>query len=71
MNPSEALALHAAYGAANERRQIAGAQGKTIDYTIKAGDHLYQIIRGHLGIQEERKVAQYFRAGERFKSAKN
>jgi hypothetical protein len=55
INPNEALAEPLASSA-----KSSAEQGKTNDYIVKAGDHLYQIIRAHLGIQEERRVAQYF-----------
>ncbi|MGH7809819.1 MAG: hypothetical protein ACREP5_06020, partial [Candidatus Binatia bacterium] len=34
--------------------------GATINYRIKAGEHLYQILRDQLKLTEERKVAQYY-----------
>ena len=35
-------------------------RGATIDYRVKAGEHLYQILREQLKVSEERKVAQYY-----------
>ena len=60
VNPNDALALQAHAAPAASVAKIPSGQGKTSDYTVKAGDHLYQIIRAHLGIQEERRLAQYF-----------
>lgn len=34
--------------------------GATINYRIKAGEHLYQILRDQLKLTEDRKVAQYY-----------
>jgi len=36
------------------------ARGTTIDYRIRSGEHLYQILREQLKLTDERKVAQYF-----------
>src|SRR6185503_15170424 len=34
--------------------------GVTTDYRIKAGEHLYQILRAQLKLADERKIAQYY-----------
>jgi hypothetical protein len=34
--------------------------GATINYRVKAGEHLYQILRDQLKLTEDRKVAQYY-----------
>lgn len=34
--------------------------GVTTDYRIKAGEHLYQILRSQLKLADERKIAQYY-----------
>src|SRR4029453_10181312 len=44
--------------AAAERAPV--GRGVTIDYRVKAGEHLYQILREQLKVSEERKVAQYY-----------
>ena len=36
------------------------ATGATINYRVKAGEHLYQILRDQLKLSEERKLAQYY-----------
>ena len=36
------------------------AKGLTNNYRIKAGEHLYQILREQLKVSDERKVAQYY-----------
>ena len=41
-----------------ERTQ--GEAGATISYRVKAGEHLYQILREQLKLTEERKLAQYY-----------
>jgi hypothetical protein len=59
LKPDEALARSPGPSALATFKPGPG-EGKTAPYSVKAGEHLYQIIRAHLGIQEERKVAQYF-----------
>lgn len=34
--------------------------GTTINYRVKSGEHLYQILRDQLKLTEERKLAQYY-----------
>jgi len=34
--------------------------GITTDYRVKSGEHLYQILRDHLKVTDDRKVAQYY-----------
>jgi len=34
--------------------------GTTVDYRVKPGEHLYQILREQLKLTDERKVAQYY-----------
>ncbi len=34
--------------------------GTTINYRVKSGEHLYQILREQLKLSEERKLAQYY-----------
>jgi hypothetical protein len=58
VNPNEALARSGAESGIASA--TAPGQGKTQPYAVKPGEHVYQIIRTHLGIQDERKVAQYF-----------
>jgi hypothetical protein len=35
-------------------------RGTTVDYRVKPGEHLYQILREQLKLTDERKVAQYY-----------
>jgi hypothetical protein len=44
---------------ASSEKAVAG-KGATKDYRIKQGDHLYQILREHLGIQGDRSIAQHY-----------
>jgi hypothetical protein len=37
-----------------------GRSGTTIDYRVKPGEHLYQILREQLKLTDERKLAQYY-----------
>jgi hypothetical protein len=55
---NEVLALQAASGESAEK--VPMGQGKIQDYTVKPGEHLYQILRTQLGVLDERKLWQYF-----------
>jgi hypothetical protein len=59
LKPNEALGLALAEPAQGAERTPAG-QGKIRDYTVKPGDHLYQILRTQLGVLDDRKLWQYF-----------
>ncbi len=37
-----------------------GKRGTTVEYRVKPGEHLYQILRDQLKISDERKLAQYY-----------
>lgn len=37
-----------------------GGRGATINYQVKAGEHLYQILREQLKLTDDRKVAQHY-----------
>jgi len=39
---------------------ISSRSGTTVDYRVKPGEHLYQILREQLRLTEERKLAQYY-----------
>ncbi len=60
VKPDEALRLQAASAKADDAEGAQTAQGKTRDYTVKPGDHLYQILRAQLGVFDDRKLWQYF-----------
>lgn len=34
-------------------------RGGIVDYTVRSGDHLFQILRSHLGITDDNKIFQY------------
>ena len=42
------------------REQAQQKPGGTVDYRVKPGEHLYQILREQLKLTDERKVAQYY-----------
>ena len=42
------------------REPVQQKPGTVVNYRVKAGDHLYQILREQLKIADERKVAQYY-----------
>ena len=54
---NEVLALQAA--SAESAEKVPMGQGKIQDYTVKPGEHLYQILRKQLGVLDERKLGQY------------
>jgi len=60
LKPDEALRLQAASRPAESAERPVAGQGRTQDYTVKAGEHLYQILRAQLGVIEDRKLWQYF-----------
>ena len=59
LRPDEVLQLP---NAPSERRAALAPPGKgaTQEYRIRAGDHLYQILRERLGITDERQLAMYY-----------
>ena len=57
---NEVLALQAASAPAESAEKVPMGQGKIQDYTVKPGEHLYQILRTQLGVLDERKLGQYF-----------
>jgi len=44
----------------NAREPVQQKPGTIVNYRVKAGDHLYQILREQLKVTDERKVAQYY-----------
>jgi hypothetical protein len=59
LQPEELLASPTP-GAKKEPDGAGAGQGTTRDYRVKAGDHLYYILREQLGIQGERELARYY-----------
>jgi len=57
---TDALIEGAAKGEVAAAERAPSVRGATIDYRVKAGEHLYQILREQLKVNEERKVAQYY-----------
>jgi hypothetical protein len=60
LKPDQVLALQNSTLPAPSAERPAAPSGKTQDYTVKAGEHLYQIIRNRLGVTDDQKVWQYF-----------
>ncbi|HEY7221427.1 MAG TPA: hypothetical protein VH985_23855, partial [Candidatus Binatia bacterium] len=58
LRPDSAVESPARAESGAERDQIKTAT--TINYRVKAGEHLYQILRDQLKLSEERKLAQYY-----------
>jgi hypothetical protein len=59
LKPEEALATGSEPARGAGKASMAG-QGKVQDYTVKPGEHLYQILRTQLGVLDETKLWQYF-----------
>ncbi|HEX2932373.1 MAG TPA: hypothetical protein VHV54_21780, partial [Candidatus Binatia bacterium] len=57
---TEDLAEGGAKGTVAAAERVPVGRGATIDYRVKAGEHLYQILREQLKVSDERKVAQYY-----------
>jgi hypothetical protein len=52
------LRVDGAVETAREPNQL--KPGTTVNYRVKSGEHLYQILRDQLKVTDERKVAQYY-----------
>ena len=57
LRPDQAMEGRALSDAAPAER---GGAGATIQYRVKAGEHLYQILREQLKLTDERGIAQYY-----------
>ena len=58
LRPAQLLEDRSTEVAAGERTQP--GSGTTTNYRVKAGEHLYQILREQLKLTEDRKIAQYY-----------
>jgi len=58
LHPAQLLEGKAAEGASSERPPM--QSGTTVDYRVKAGEHLYQILRDQLNLADQRQIAQHF-----------
>jgi hypothetical protein len=59
LKPDQVLALQSSAQPAQSAEPPAASSGRTQDYTVKAGEHLYQIIRNRLGVTDDKRVSQY------------
>lgn len=59
LRPEETLETRAPAVAAPAERMAAG-RGVTTEYRVKAGEHLFQILREQLRLGDERSLAQYY-----------
>ena len=59
LRPEQLLEERAANDGADEEQNRPGA-GATVNYRIKAGEHLYQVLRDQLKLSNQRQIAQYF-----------
>lgn len=57
---AEPLAKGASPGEVLATDRVEPGKGITNNYRVKAGEHLYQILRDQLKLTDERKVAQYY-----------
>jgi hypothetical protein len=60
LRPDEVLGLQSAAAKKGTSIQVTPGRGTTREYRVKHGEHLYQILRGQLGIVDERKLATYY-----------
>lgn len=62
LQPDVAPPLQNAEAKSEEPRpaSISVGRGKVRDYRVKAGDHLYQVLREQLGMKDDRELAQYY-----------
>lgn len=60
LKPNEVLGLQAASAPGESAEKVAMGQGRIQDYTVKSGEHLYQILRTQLGVVDDKKLWQYF-----------
>lgn len=58
LRPDEAPRGEALTKSSEEPGKVTG-KGVTASYRVKAGEYLYQILRDHLGLSDNRKVATY------------
>jgi hypothetical protein len=59
IRPDEVLEARARSDGAPAERAAPG-RGVTAEYRVKAGEHLYQILREQLKLADERRLAQYY-----------
>ena len=60
LRPDETAGARSAKTGSSERPQPPPATGATINYRVKAGDHLYQILRQQLGLRDEKEALRYY-----------
>ena len=60
MRPDEALGRQSTVAETAAAPRASFGKGSIIDYRVRRGNHLYQILREQLGITDERKLAVYY-----------
>jgi hypothetical protein len=60
LRPDEVLQVQNAPSEDTRPALAQPGKGATQEYRIRQGDHLYQILREHLGISDERQLAVYY-----------
>lgn len=61
LQPDAPAPAQSANAKSEEPRSTAGVgRGKVRDYRVKAGDHLYQVLREQLGMKDDRELVQYY-----------
>jgi len=60
LRPDEAAASRSAKGGAAEAARAPTPPGTTVNYRVKAGEYLYQILRDRTGIRDEKQLLDYY-----------
>ncbi len=60
LNPDEAIGTRSVKTGSAEGPQPPPPTGATINYRVKAGEYLYQIIREQLGVRDEKEILHYY-----------
>jgi hypothetical protein len=60
LRPEEAIGARSATTGSAAVPQPRSPAGTTVNYRVKAGEHLYQILRQQLGVRDEKEIWRYY-----------
>jgi hypothetical protein len=60
LSPEEAIGARSAATGSAAVPQPRLPAGTTVNYRVKAGEHLYQILRQQLGVRDEKEISRYY-----------
>lgn len=60
LRPEEALGARSAASGSAAVPQPHSPAGTTVSYRVKAGEHLYQILRQQLGVRDDKEISRYY-----------